>query len=76
MTDPTATDPPSTRPTATPACRSASASRTCSAQMTLEEKAGLFFQTMITMGEDGELAEADPVVRHCRPPRSSSIDRA
>lgn len=30
------------------------------AQMTLEEKAGLFFQTMITMGEDGSLAEADP----------------
>jgi len=31
------------------------------AAMTVEEKAGLFFQTMITMGEDGELAEADPV---------------
>lgn len=31
------------------------------AEMTLEEKAGLFFQTMITMGPDGELAEADPV---------------
>ncbi|GAA1055010.1 beta-glucosidase [Agromyces luteolus] len=31
------------------------------AQMTLEEKAGLFFQTMITMGEDGSLADADPV---------------
>jgi beta-glucosidase len=31
------------------------------AEMTLEEKAGLLFQTMITMGEDGELAEADPV---------------
>ena len=30
------------------------------AEMTLAEKAGLFFQTMITMGEDGELAEADP----------------
>ncbi|AMB57546.1 glycoside hydrolase family 3 protein [Microterricola viridarii] len=30
------------------------------AQMTLEEKAGLFFQTMITMGENGQLAEADP----------------
>ena len=30
-------------------------------QMTLEEKAGLFFQTMITMGPGGELAEADPV---------------
>ena len=30
-------------------------------QMTLEEKAGLFFQTMITMGEDGELADADPM---------------
>ncbi|WP_156786444.1 glycoside hydrolase family 3 protein [Microterricola viridarii] len=28
-------------------------------QMTLEEKAGLFFQTMITMGEDGQLAGAD-----------------
>lgn len=31
------------------------------AEMTVEEKAGLFFQTMITMGPDGELAEADPV---------------
>ncbi|GAA5034071.1 glycoside hydrolase family 3 N-terminal domain-containing protein [Microbacterium fluvii] len=31
------------------------------AEMTVEEKAGLLFQTMITMGEDGELAEADPV---------------
>lgn len=30
------------------------------AEMTVEEKAGLLFQTMITMGEDGELAEADP----------------
>jgi len=30
-------------------------------QMTLEEKAGLFFQTMITMSQDGELAPADPV---------------
>ncbi|WP_420488862.1 glycoside hydrolase family 3 protein [Microbacterium cremeum] len=30
-------------------------------EMTLEEKAGLLFQTMITMGPDGELAEADPV---------------
>lgn len=29
-------------------------------QMTLEEKAGLFFQTMITMSQDGELAPADP----------------
>jgi beta-glucosidase len=29
-------------------------------QMTLEEKAGLFFHTMITMGEGGELADADP----------------
>lgn len=29
-------------------------------QMTLEEKAGLFFQTMITIGEDGELAAANP----------------
>ncbi|MFE4198661.1 glycoside hydrolase family 3 protein [Paenarthrobacter sp. NPDC056912] len=29
-------------------------------QMTLEEKAGLFFQTMITIGEDGQLAEANP----------------
>ncbi|MDL9978183.1 glycoside hydrolase family 3 protein [Microbacterium sp. ASV49] len=30
-------------------------------QMTLEEKAGLFFQTMIVMGEGGELSEGDPV---------------
>lgn len=30
-------------------------------QMTLEEKAGLFFQTMITMGDNGELADANPV---------------
>lgn len=30
-------------------------------QMTLEEKAGLFFQTMITIGKDGELAGADPM---------------
>lgn len=30
-------------------------------EMTLEEKAGLLFQTMITIGEDGELAGADPV---------------
>jgi beta-glucosidase len=30
------------------------------AQMTLEEKAGLFFQTMIAMSQDGELAAADP----------------
>lgn len=29
-------------------------------QMTLEEKAGLFFQTMIGMSQDGELAAADP----------------
>jgi beta-glucosidase len=31
------------------------------AQMTLEEKAGLFFQTMITIGENGELAGPNPV---------------
>ncbi|WP_127819070.1 glycoside hydrolase family 3 protein [Microbacterium sp. CPCC 204701] len=31
------------------------------AEMTLDEKAGLFFQAMITMGPDGELADADPV---------------
>lgn len=30
------------------------------AEMTLEEKAGLFFHTMITIGEDGELAGEDP----------------
>lgn len=30
-------------------------------QMTLEEKAGLFFHTMIAMGPDGELSEGDPV---------------
>lgn len=30
-------------------------------QMTLAEKAGLFFQTMIAMGEGGELSEGDPV---------------
>ena len=30
-------------------------------QMTLEEKAGLFFQTMITIGEDGALSEGDAV---------------
>jgi len=29
-------------------------------QMTVAEKAGLFFHTMITMGQDGELADADP----------------
>ncbi|BDV29496.1 glycoside hydrolase family 3 protein [Microbacterium terricola] len=29
-------------------------------QMTLEEKAGLFFQTMIAMGEGGELSDGDP----------------
>ncbi|MFT4137098.1 glycoside hydrolase family 3 protein [Microbacterium sp.] len=29
-------------------------------EMTVEEKAGLFFHTMITMGEGGELAEAEP----------------
>lgn len=29
-------------------------------QMTLEEKAGLLFQTMITMGENGQLADANP----------------
>jgi beta-glucosidase len=29
-------------------------------QMTLQEKAGLFFQTMIAMSEDGELAAANP----------------
>ncbi|WP_223692423.1 glycoside hydrolase family 3 protein [Leifsonia poae] len=29
-------------------------------QMTLEEKAGLFFQTMITIGEGGQVAEAEP----------------
>ncbi|WP_345762213.1 glycoside hydrolase family 3 protein [Diaminobutyricibacter sp. McL0608] len=28
-------------------------------QMALEEKAGLFFQTMITIGEDGSLSEGD-----------------
>lgn len=28
--------------------------------MTLEEKAGLFFHTMISMGEGGELSEGDP----------------
>ncbi len=31
------------------------------AQMTLAEKAGLFFQTMIAMGEGGELSDGDPV---------------
>ncbi len=31
------------------------------AQMTLEEKAGLFFQSMIAMGEGGELAGPNPV---------------
>ncbi|GAA1957079.1 glycoside hydrolase family 3 protein [Agromyces allii] len=31
------------------------------AQMTLEEKAGLFFQTMIAMSQDGELSEANPM---------------
>jgi len=30
-------------------------------QMTLEEKAGLFFQTMIAMNEDGTLSDGDPV---------------
>ena len=30
-------------------------------QMTLEEKAGLFFQTMITIGEGGELAGPNPM---------------
>jgi len=30
-------------------------------QMTLQEKAGLFFQTMIAMSQDGELAEANPM---------------
>ncbi len=30
-------------------------------QMTLEEKAGLFFQTMITIGEEGALSEGDVV---------------
>ena len=30
-------------------------------QMTLEEKAGLFFHTMIAMGDGGELADANPV---------------
>lgn len=29
-------------------------------QMTLAEKAGLFFQTMISMGADGELSDGDP----------------
>ena len=29
-------------------------------QMTLEEKAGLFFHTMITMGADGALSDGDP----------------
>ncbi|WP_426321936.1 glycoside hydrolase family 3 protein [Microbacterium sp. E-13] len=29
-------------------------------EMTLEEKAGLFFQTMIAMGENGELSDGDP----------------
>ena len=29
------------------------------AEMTVEEKAGLFFQTMIVMGEGGELSEGD-----------------
>ncbi|WP_243076128.1 glycoside hydrolase family 3 protein [Microbacterium sp. SS28] len=31
------------------------------AQMTVAEKAGLFFHTMIAMGEGGELSEGDPV---------------
>lgn len=31
------------------------------AQMTLEEKAGLLFQTMISMGPDGELSDGDSV---------------
>ncbi|GAA1440883.1 glycoside hydrolase family 3 protein [Leifsonia poae] len=30
-------------------------------QMTLDEKAGLFFQTMITIGEGGEIAGANPM---------------
>jgi beta-glucosidase len=32
------------------------------AQMTLEEKAGLFFQAMIKMNPDGSLADADPAL--------------
>lgn len=31
------------------------------AEMTVEEKAGLFFQTMIAMGPDGELSDGDAV---------------
>ncbi|MFT4210769.1 MAG: glycoside hydrolase family 3 N-terminal domain-containing protein [Microbacterium sp.] len=30
------------------------------AEMTVEEKVGLFFHTMITMGPDGELSDGDP----------------
>jgi beta-glucosidase len=31
------------------------------AAMTVEEKAGLFFHTMIAMGKDGELSDGDPI---------------
>ncbi|MFJ6416203.1 glycoside hydrolase family 3 protein [Paeniglutamicibacter sp. NPDC091659] len=60
MSDPTATNP------VDPAFRNASLPvgervENLLSQMTLEEKAGLFFHTMITIGEDGELAEANPV---------------
>ncbi|GAA1496403.1 glycoside hydrolase family 3 protein [Paeniglutamicibacter kerguelensis] len=58
-------DPPATSPV-DPAFRNAGLPVTkrvenLLSQMTLEEKAGLFFHTMITIGEDGELADADPV---------------
>ena len=60
MSDPTATNPvdPSFRDASLPIGERV---ENLLAQMTLEEKAGLFFHTMITIGEDGELAEANPV---------------
>ena len=60
MIDPTATSPvdPAFRNAGLPVAERV---ENLLSQMTLEEKAGLFFHTMITIGEDGELADADPV---------------
>lgn len=59
MTDTTTTEP--TRPWLDAALPVDERVELLLGEMTLEEKAGLFFQTMIAMGPDGELSDGDAV---------------
>ncbi len=60
MTDTTTTDTTTTRPWLDADLPVDERVELLLAEMTVEEKVGLFFQTMITMGEDGELSDGDP----------------